>query len=31
MVMRKAATEVIAKLKNISIMDSDEKALYKKV
>ncbi|XP_019410461.1 PREDICTED: vacuolar protein sorting-associated protein 13A isoform X1 [Crocodylus porosus] len=29
-VMRKAATEVIAKLKNISIMDSDEKALYKK-
>lgn len=31
MVMRKAATEVTAKLKNIIIVDSDEMALYKKV
>uniref|UniRef100_A0A8C3XSC1 Vacuolar protein sorting 13 homolog A n=1 Tax=Chelydra serpentina TaxID=8475 RepID=A0A8C3XSC1_CHESE len=31
MIMRKAATEVFAKLKNIIIMDSDQMALYKKV
>uniref|UniRef100_A0A8C3I1Y3 Vacuolar protein sorting 13 homolog A n=1 Tax=Chrysemys picta bellii TaxID=8478 RepID=A0A8C3I1Y3_CHRPI len=30
MIMRKAATEVFAKLKNIIIMDSDEMAWYKK-
>lgn len=30
-IMKKAATDVTAKLKNISIVDSDEKALYKKV
>uniref|UniRef100_A0A8U8C7I1 Uncharacterized protein n=1 Tax=Geospiza parvula TaxID=87175 RepID=A0A8U8C7I1_GEOPR len=29
-IMKKAATDVTAKLKNISIVDSDEKALYKK-
>ncbi|XP_067424979.1 intermembrane lipid transfer protein VPS13A isoform X2 [Emydura macquarii macquarii] len=29
-IMKKAATEVLAKLKNIIIMDSDEMALYKK-
>jgi len=29
--MKKAATEVTAKLKNIIIVDSDETALYKKV
>uniref|UniRef100_A0A674HME7 Vacuolar protein sorting 13 homolog A n=1 Tax=Taeniopygia guttata TaxID=59729 RepID=A0A674HME7_TAEGU len=29
-IMKKAATNVTAKLKNISIVDSDEKALYKK-
>uniref|UniRef100_A0A8C3SRI4 Vacuolar protein sorting 13 homolog A n=1 Tax=Chelydra serpentina TaxID=8475 RepID=A0A8C3SRI4_CHESE len=29
-IMRKAATEVFAKLKNIIIMDSDQMALYKK-
>lgn len=30
-IMKKAATEVTAKLKNIIILDSDETALYKKV
>ncbi|KAF2983033.1 hypothetical protein EK904_011694 [Melospiza melodia maxima] len=29
-IMKKAATDVTAKLKNITIVDSDEKALYKK-
>uniref|UniRef100_A0A8C8SXH0 Vacuolar protein sorting 13 homolog A n=1 Tax=Pelusios castaneus TaxID=367368 RepID=A0A8C8SXH0_9SAUR len=29
-IMKKAATEVVAKLKNIIVMDSDEMALYKK-
>lgn len=30
MIMKKAATDVTAKLKNIVIVDSDETALYKK-
>uniref|UniRef100_A0A8D2NAU3 Vacuolar protein sorting 13 homolog A n=1 Tax=Zonotrichia albicollis TaxID=44394 RepID=A0A8D2NAU3_ZONAL len=29
-IMKKAATDVTAKLKNITVVDSDEKALYKK-